>query len=50
MPERIQADGRSETQGPRGGGVRRKGKQGTFLSGILIFLGEVQKVREKIGN
>lgn len=50
MPERIQADGRSEIQGPRGGGARTRGRQGTFLPGILIFLGEVQRVREKIGN
>ena len=38
VPERIQADGRSETQGPRRGGTRTKGGQGTFQSGRLIFL------------
>ena len=47
VPERIQADGGSETWGPRGGGVRRKGKQGTFLSGILIFWGGSSKGERK---
>lgn len=40
----------SGNSGARGGGARRKGRRGALLSGTLIFLGDAQKVREKVGT
>lgn len=36
--------------GAQGRWGEETGKQGIFLPGVLIFLGEIQKVRAKIGN